>query len=199
MPITRRVIDGTGTRSLVERSADANLTYAPVGISLGWQTVPDGFRDVTTERVVGHGKEAFDKVGYALMHWEVNREADFRVSAQHDQVREGERVAVGLPVVWPMEVTAICKVVAIVAGGDSVGFAYGTLPKHPECGEESFVVSMREDDSVVLTVRAVSKPAVWFTKIAGPLGHAVQKRATNKYFAAAERIAAAPAATHAEP
>lgn len=199
MPITRRVIDGTGTRSLVERSADANLTYAPVGISLGWQTVPDGFRDVTTERVVGHGKEAFDKVGYALMHWEVNREAGFRVSAQHDQVREGERVAVGLPVVWPMEVTAICKVVAIVAEGDSVGFAYGTLPKHPECGEESFVVSMREDDSVVLTVRAVSKPAVWFTKIAGPLGHAVQKRATNKYFAAAERIAAAPAATHAEP
>ena len=98
-----------------------------------------------------------------------------------------------------MEVTAICKVVAIVAEGDSVGFAYGTLPKHPECGEESFVVSMREDDSVVLTVRAVSKPAVWFTKIAGPLGHAVQKRATNKYFAAAERIAAAPAATHAEP
>lgn len=78
-----------------------------------------------------------------------------------------------------MEVTAICKVVAIVAEGDSVGFAYGTLPKHPECGEESFVVSMREDDSVVLTVRAVSKPAVWFTKIAGPLGHAVQKRATT--------------------
>ncbi len=199
MPITRRVVDGTGTRSLVERSGDASLTYAPVGISLGWEPVPDGFRDVTTERVVGHGKEAFDKVGYALMHWELNREAGFQVSAEHDQVRAGERVAVGLPVLWPMVVTAICQVVAIVAEGDTVGFAYGTLPKHPERGEESFVLSHRGDDSVVLTVRAVSRPAVWFTKLAGPLGHAMQKRATGKYLAAAERIASAPAPTHAEP
>lgn len=193
MPITRLQVDAMAARMLVERSADAQLTYSTVGMTLGWAPTPDGYNEHMSERVVGHGKEVFDKVGYALMHWEINRKAGFQVQAQHEVVREGERVGVVLPVFPFIGVSAICKVVGVIAEGDRTGFAYGTLPGHPQQGEEAFVLEHREDDSVVMTVRAISKPAAWFVKLAGPLAAAKQKRATGKYLDAAEYYATAPA------
>lgn len=51
------------------------------------------------------------------------------------------------------------RVVSIVDEPTRRGFAYGTLPGHPLSGEESFVVEHRDDDSVWLTIRSVSRPA----------------------------------------
>lgn len=198
MHFTRRKVDGTAARALVERTRDAQLTYSPVGISLGWQPVPHGFRDLVTERVVGTGEEQYRKIGYALMHWEINRRAGFQVQPQHNSVRPGERVGLVLPMLGVMGVSAICEVVAVVAEGDRTGFAYGSLPGHPMTGEESFVLTHRPDDSVVMTVRSVSKPAVWFTKLGAPLAQAKQKAATNRYLNAAAEFAQEPAATHAQ-
>lgn len=192
MAITRKVVEGTAARSRVERTRGASLTYAPVGISLGWAPVPDGFREVRTERVVGHGEETYRKVGYALMHWEVNSEAGFFVQPQHLSVREGERVGVVLGVAPFIGVSAICEVVAVIAEGNRTGFAYGTLPGHPQRGEESFVLEHREDDSVVMVVTAVSKPEAWYVKLAGPLARSKQSSATKRYLDAAEHFAKAP-------
>lgn len=197
MPISRRHLNGTATRALVERSRDAELTYEPVGMSLGWRPVPQGYRDVVSERVVGHGEEQFRKIGYALMHWEINRKAGFHVQPQHPAVREGERVAVAMPLLGVLSITAPCRVVAVVAEGDLVGFAYGTLPHHPQHGEESFLLSHRPDDSVVMAVRAVSRPAAWYVKLAGPIARAKQGSATKRYLDAAASFASAPAPTHA--
>ena len=199
MLITRRQVDGTAARALVERSKHSELTYEPVGMSLGWRPVPDGYRDVQHERAVGQGEDAYRKVGYALMHWEIHRKAGFQVSAQHSAVRPDERVGLVMPFLGVLGVTAICKTVAVVAEGDTTGFAYGTLPGHPQEGEESFLLSHRPDDSVVLTIRAVSKPASALIKLAGPLAHAKQAGAAKKFLAAAAFYASAPAPAHAEP
>lgn len=193
MPITRLQVDAMAARMLVERSADAQLTYNTAGMTLGWAPIPDGFHEHMTERVVGHGEEVFAKVGYALMHWEINRKAGFQVQAQHEVVREGERVGVVLPVFPFIGVSAICKVVGVVAEGNRTGFAYGTLPGHPQQGEEAFLLEHRDDDSVVMSVRAISRPAAWFVRLAGPLATAKQKRATTKYLDAAQYYADAPA------
>ena len=193
MQITRLKVDGTAARTAVERSRNAQLTYGPVGISLGEQPVPSGYRHTQTEEVIGKGREAFNKAGYALMHWDIHREAGFQVQPQHDSVRAGERVGLVMPVAPFTGVTAICKVVQVVAEGDTIGFVYGTLPGHPMMGEESFVLSHRPDDSVVLRVTAVSKPDAWFVKLAGPLAKGKQAKATRKYLAAAKAIANAPA------
>lgn len=197
MPITRRKLDGTAARSLVERSRGAALSYSPVGISLGTAPVPDGFRDVSTERVVGQGMAAYRKVGYALMHWELHRAAGLQVKAQHAAVREGERVGIVIPTMGVMGVSGVCRVVAVVAEGYRTGFAYGSLPKHPVQGEESFLLRMEPDESVVLAVRAVSKPASLYVKLAGPIAHAKQAGATRKLIDAAQRIAQEPAPSHA--
>lgn len=56
------------------------------------------------------------------------------------------------------------RVVAVVDEPRRRGFAYGTLPGHPLSGEESFVVEHRDDDSVWLTIRSLSRPSgpVWW-------------------------------------
>ncbi len=51
------------------------------------------------------------------------------------------------------------RVVAVIDEPNRRGFAYGTLPGHPLSGEELFVVERRDDDSVWLTIRSLSRPA----------------------------------------
>ena len=96
-------------------------------------------------------------------------------------IEVGSVVALALPVmgIW---VTAACRVVWVVDEPDAFGFAYGTLPHHPESGEESFVVRRRPDGSVVEIV-AVSKPQSILTKLAGPIGAYIQRRTAQQYLA----------------
>lgn len=56
------------------------------------------------------------------------------------------------------------RVVAVIDEPRRRGFAYGTLAGHPLRGEELFLVEHRDDDSVWLTIRSISRPAgpVWW-------------------------------------
>ena len=54
---------------------------------------------------------------------------------------------------------APCRVVWTLEEPRRAGWAYGTLPGHPECGEESFVVDRTGDGTVWLTITAFSRPA----------------------------------------
>ncbi|WP_152640922.1 DUF1990 domain-containing protein, partial [Rhodococcus sp. Chr-9] len=64
------------------------------------------------------------------------------------------------------------------------GFTYGTLPGHPASGEETFVVERTVDGRVRGTVLAFSRPARWYTKLAGPVGHLLQQQIARRYLAA---------------
>lgn len=86
---------------------------------------------------------------------------------------------------------APCRVVAVLDEEDRWGFAYGTLPGHPECGEEAFVVSLTEHGSVRFAITAFSRPAGTLTRVAGPLGRLVQQLATRSYLRALRHYAAA--------
>ena len=61
------------------------------------------------------------------------------------------------------------------------GFAYGTLPGHPESGEEAFVVERTPDDAITFTITAFSRPATVTARIAGPLGQLIQRHVTYRY------------------
>jgi uncharacterized protein (UPF0548 family) len=72
-------------------------------------------------------------------------------------------------------------VVAVVDGDREGGFAYGTLPGHPERGEEAFLVQLLEDGAVVGSVAAFSRPARWFTRLFPPAPRAVQRQIARRY------------------
>jgi uncharacterized protein (UPF0548 family) len=65
-----------------------------------------------------------------------------------------------------------------------VGFAYGTLPGHPESGEEAFVIEHVQDDDVVLHITAFSRPATWYARLGGPAARAAQDLITRRYASA---------------
>jgi len=73
------------------------------------------------------------------------------------------------------------RVVSVVDEPRRQGFAYGTLPGHPERGEESFVLSLLDDETIDFTLVAFSRPAVWWSRAGAPVSRWVQKRITARY------------------
>jgi uncharacterized protein (UPF0548 family) len=59
----------------------------------------------------------------------------------------------------PLSIRIPVRIVYTIDEPTRRGFAYGTLPGHPESGEEAFIVEQRDDESVWLTIRAFSRPA----------------------------------------
>jgi uncharacterized protein (UPF0548 family) len=82
-----------------------------------------------------------------------------------------------------------CRVVWTVDEPGRRGFAYGTLPGHPESGEESFVVSLGPDGEVVYSLRAFSRLATPVSRLGGPLSHRAQSFALDRYVSAIGRAA----------
>ena len=98
------------------------------------------------------------------MRWGMQRGAGLRVQAG-SEVAEVDTVVVVRMGFLP----APCRVVYVIDEPDIRGFAYGTLPGHPESGEERFVVRHDPVTSAVFAeVTAFSRPATWWSKAARP-------------------------------
>jgi uncharacterized protein (UPF0548 family) len=160
-----------------DRLLAAPLTYGPVG---GTQdpTMPPGYHHLDRTFVLGRGAEAFDPAAEALMTWRMHTGAGLRVTAAEKRVREGGVVRCNL---GPLPIP--CRVVWVVDEPDARGFGYGTLPGHPERGEEAFVVRREPGDDPLVTVRmrAYSGPGIALTRVAGPLNRVGQRLAIGRY------------------
>ena len=88
------------------------------------------------------------------------------------------RVAGLIPLYAPFRV-----ITAEFDSADHAGYAYETLPGHPERGREAFYVT-RGEGLVEFTVMAFSQPALWYSRLGGPVTRIVQNRYTNKYLLA---------------
>ena len=75
----------------------------------------------------------------------------------------------------PLRIVAPTRVVYVIDEPDRRGFAYGTLPGHPESGEEVFIVE-RQAGSTSVEVRAFSRPGRWFTRLGAPVARRIQRR-----------------------
>jgi uncharacterized protein (UPF0548 family) len=78
-------------------------------------------------------------------------------------------------------VVAPCRVVYVTNEPDRFGFAYGTLPGHPERGEEAFHVAKDDSGTVRFEIVAFSRPASAAARLGGPLSRAAQTRTTRRY------------------
>ena len=87
-------------------------------------------------------------------------------------------LGIGLGIRFPV------RVIYVVDEPRRRGFAYGTLPGHPEDGEESWVVEQRDDESVWITVRAFSRPATRWWWAVYPVLRLFQEYYTRRYLRA---------------
>ncbi|GEB45850.1 hypothetical protein MTE01_17950 [Microbacterium testaceum] len=157
------------------------LTYDEVGATAG--RMPPGYHHVRVRRVIGRGPEVFATAADALLAGEAQRRAGARVEASETPMREGTRVTMRLGV-GILSVRIPCLVVWADRTNTVAGFAYGTLPGHPERGEERFTLTLAPTGEVVFAIAAFSAPGRWFTRIGAPLGRAVQAWMTRRYLRA---------------
>ncbi|MEU0132994.1 DUF1990 domain-containing protein [Streptomyces sp. NPDC006296] len=143
------------------------LTYPEVGATrLG--PLPEGYHHLRHRAAVGRGRAAFEAAGAAVTEWRVHRASGVHVDASAARAAAGVAVEMWAGV-GRARVTASCEVVWAMYEDTRTGFAYGTRTRHPECGEESFVVELADDGTVWFTVTAFSRPACWYARLAGPL------------------------------
>jgi uncharacterized protein (UPF0548 family) len=161
--------------------AAASLTYPDVGATSG--PLPTGYRHVTRVADLGRGREVFDLCSSLVLSWEMHRRAGLTVQPSDPVAREGSVVALVFGA-SKFGVVCPCRVVYVVEEPGRRGFAYGTLPGHPEEGEESFMVTHEPDGSVVLRITAFSRPANALSRLGGPLTQRVQDWITDRYVAA---------------
>jgi uncharacterized protein (UPF0548 family) len=146
---------------------------------------PPGFRALRVRVPLGPG--TYDAAVAALFGWRVHRALPLvTVSATAPEAAPGVRVFLRA---GPLR--AACEVVWTVREDDRAGFAYGTLPGHPECGEESFVVHRAPDGSADFTVFALSRPAARCLRAAPPAARLAQRAIAHRYGRALRGLATA--------
>jgi uncharacterized protein (UPF0548 family) len=176
VPITLMPADLAG------RLAVAELTYPEVGQTAAGR-LPPGYRHLRRTVAAGSGRRAFAAATQTVLGWQVQRRAGLRVTPSSATVQLGSVVLLGLGA-GPFRINAPCRVVYTVEEPGIKGFAYGTLPGHPESGEEAFFIELQTDGTVTFTITAFSRPATALAKTAGPIGRAVQRKITARYLRA---------------
>jgi uncharacterized protein (UPF0548 family) len=122
----------------------------------------------------------FGVAGRALMTWQVQARSGLRIFASSLEVEPGAVVIMRLGV-GVVALSIPCRVVDVIDEPDSQGFSYGSLPGHPESGEESFLLQRTPGGVTTFTVSAFSRPASRLAKLGGPLTTAVQRFMTDRY------------------
>jgi uncharacterized protein (UPF0548 family) len=175
-------------RSSMQRLLDdkrtAQPTYGDVGASIRG-TFPPGFRHDRYERVLGQGRDVFQYAKDGLQHWQAHNVPGVKVFPRNGEIVPGATVIVTLGMV--VALAAPCRIIEVVDEPRRWGFAYGTLPGHPEQGEEAFVLAWADDDMVHFEVHAFSRPADHLVRLAGPIGRQVQRTGTTGYLSSLQR------------
>lgn len=154
------------------RLTAAPYTYPEVGATRS--ELPPGYRHVRVSRVV---PVPFESATETLMTWQVPERAGLSVAASSARVEPGSVTEMR----W-LGMRIPCRVVYVVSEPGRVGFAYGTLPGHPEAGEEAFMLEPAEAGTR-FTITAFSRPATLMARLGAPLARRVQDLMTERYLA----------------
>lgn len=161
---------------------------------------PAGYRLVLRkeELAVPDPSAGFLRLAEGLLDWDLHRGAGLHVRRGTPRAAPGVEMASGVGL-WRVRYYAPCRVLwateaALDDGGAPVrgqraGFGYGTLPGHPECGEEGFYAELDEENRLFFRVAAYSRPANRLIAAADPVNVRVQAFYTNRYFSSAYRLA----------
>lgn len=144
------------------------------------QTVP-GWKIDRQRVLLGHGEDVYRRAQAAIECWAMFPSAV--ASVFRPTTPTVSQNVVVLYFAAPLQMWMVFPARVIYCLNDSeeqchrFGFAYGTLPEHPECGEERFLVEWnRRDDSVWYDLLAISRPGHWLARLGYPYTRFEQAR-----------------------
>lgn len=167
---------------LLRMAQAAEPTYDHVGSTLDSERC-DGPGVRAREVCVGKGAQDFAAAREALRTWvpQLALGADAAISSH--QVAEGETVVLVFGR-GPFHIVVPNRIVAVVDEPRRFAFAYGTLPGHPECGEESFTVEHLPDDTVQAGIRVEARAGSAAARAVEPVVLRLQAAALRRYLRA---------------
>lgn len=145
--------------------------------------LPAGYGHIRRDAVVGHGPECFARVREGMRDWRIHKLAGMRVRSGGTPA-VGVRFRAGRGLLW-----VPCEIVWTRDETCAYGYGFGTLPGHPERGEEAFEARLAPDGEVSFSIRAFSRHATWYAKLGAPLANAVQDLVTERYMRSARILA----------
>lgn len=153
-----------------------DFTYREVGATRG--ELPAGYHHTKGRWKVGRGAAGFKRGGDIVLGWDMHRGCGMQV-ATDGPASEGRTVV--LAVGRPIGMLIPCRVIYLVDDPNRRGFGYGTLPGHPESGEEAFIVTRDTDDSVWLEITAFTRAGSSILKLVEPISLLLQHIALRAY------------------
>ncbi|CAN5728062.1 hypothetical protein BH20ACT1_BH20ACT1_06150 [soil metagenome] len=156
-----------------------DLTYDHVGSTLHPERFPEHAQR-TFELEVDDPGDGFADVIDGLRSWVPHHHLGARIHPPDATIEVGTTLLVVLPY-GPFDVVAPDRIIEVIDEPHRFGFAYGTLPGHPECGEESFLVERIDGSRLHLRVRIDARPATVWARLASPLVTLFQNRAAACY------------------
>lgn len=165
----------------LEQLRAANPTYEHIGSTLT-DLPPAAARRIESSLRIGTGAAAFVAGRRALRAWAPQRPLGMTVRPEGVVPDRGETVALGLGV-GRVRLTVPNRIVAVIDESERYGYAYGTLPGHPERGEELVLLERSREGDVLLTIRADSVPAGAFRYVF-PIVDMLQRAALDRYLIA---------------
>ena len=152
------------------------FTYSAVGATSEgvW---PTGYRHEQLSVDIGDAS-VFAGAADDMRQWKPQLGSGLALAATAE-LDEGTTVAMAAPVIGAW-VLATCRVVYVEDEPGRFAWAYGTLPIHPEEGEERFEVAI-DGDRTLFRIGVFSRPHTWLSRAAAPLARRLQARATQRY------------------
>lgn len=172
-------------QDLVGQESSHELTYHDHGATLG--SPPERLHGgaahhLSRRRRAGAGVDDMRLGRDAIRSWAGHRAMGMALEPPLPPLTEGATMAFAVkPLPLPLWVSGACRVVAVVDEDRRFGFVYGTLPHHPESGEEAFLVHHHPDDTVEFEIAAFSRSNDPLVRFAGPVGRWMQHRSVGIY------------------
>ena len=134
---------------------------------------PNGFNHDKNRVYLGHGKAIFEQGKASIRQWQMFPPSWTRIFPKNAPIEKGQNVGMAFRLFGLWWINS-CRIVYTIDTPQKYGFAYGTLPRHVEKGEELFMIEMLEDGSVWYKIEAFSRPNYWFIWLAYPLARYFQ-------------------------
>ena len=184
-----RLVRPTNTDSLkaLHRSVEGlDPTYDDVGATFSG-AYPHEYHSACYEIELGHGQEIFERSVMGLKEFRSHRTKWTKIFPESAQVEVGQSLIVMIGT-SAVSIAAPCRIVKVVDEDCIFGFAYGTLPGHPENGEESFVIRLSPSGTVNFEIRSFSRAQGILVKLSGPIARLIQLKVTKRYLKAIKRF-----------
>ena len=144
---------------------------------------PIGYERDLHQIEIGFGTETFARARAAIRNWEMFKRSWLKIHNPDSKLEVGTTLILGVKHLGFYSLIAN-RIVYVIDKPRAFGFGYGTLTGQAVQGEERFLLERLEDDRVVFSLFAFSKPRHPLAVLGKPIVRWLQQQGSSAYLQA---------------